>query len=95
MKLGPGSMSDVLVYTDDKGYDHVIGKPKFINITSTEWWMLKEMMLHQKCDVHVDGFAYHFVYQITTPGGDRYEIHEWGETVLRVKKLKGGEDWDE
>jgi hypothetical protein len=86
-------MSEELIYTDDEGRDHLLGEPKLINITSTEWWMLKEMMYYQKCDVHVCGFSHSFEYQITTPGGDRYEVNEWSEYVLKVKKLKAGEDW--
>ena len=83
-----GRMSKHLYYTDDNGRDHkVSGRPKLTGLNMTEWWWLQEVMENQKCTYKSSGFNEVWETEVTTPAGDIYEIGEFSEIVMWVKKL--------
>ena len=83
-----GRMSKHLMYTDNNGTDHKLsGRPNLTGLNMTEWWWLQEVMESQKCTYKSSGFAEVWETEVTTPAGDIYEIGEYSEIVMWVKKL--------
>ena len=81
-------MNPRLYLTDDNGIDHHIGgNPKLINMNSTEWWTLQEMMTHQDCIYSSSGYAGSWETSVEVPSGDKYIINEYMEHTLSVEKI--------
>lgn len=62
---------------------------KFINMTSTEWWMLKEQIDAGKCKQESRWWSLDDFYKtkVVTPGGDTYVIRDWDGKISEVEKV--------
>jgi hypothetical protein len=71
-----------------------MSKPEFINMTSTEWWVLKEIMENQRdeCVIHSYGFCEAETTKVKTPSGDCYTIEGWDGMLESVTKTDPN-DW--
>lgn len=60
----------------------------FINMTETEYWVLKEQINAGVCKMDCSGFAEFYKTSVETPGGDIYIIEDWDGDLLSVEKVK-------
>jgi len=82
-------MSKNLYFTDDHShYHYLFGRPKLVGLNITEYWWLKEVMKNQSCKYSTSGFNEVFETIVTTPAGDSYNITEYSDIVMCVKKLQ-------
>lgn len=60
---------------------------KFINMTSTEWWMLTEQINAGSCRQETSGFTSFYKTKVVTPSGDTYIIEDVDGEIMTVEKL--------
>jgi hypothetical protein len=71
-----------------------MSKAKFYNMTSTEWWVLKEILEHQRdeCEFRDYGFCEATTTKVKTPSGECYTIEGWDGILESVTKTDPN-DW--